>query len=143
MSGPGDVPPQILERLRPICRGLPDIYEEPAWIGVRWRIRSRTVAHVYVPDPDRFPAYAEHVTDGEMPAVMTFRVPIEDMLGVAVARFPFFQAPWGTNVAAVILGDHTDWTEIAELITDSYCEMAPKFLAARVTGTASSPPVGR
>jgi hypothetical protein len=55
MTGPGDVPAEVLDRLRPICRRLPETYEEPAWI------------------------------------------------------------------------------EIAELIADSYCEMAPKFLAAQVT----------
>jgi hypothetical protein len=132
MSGPGDVPPEILERLRQICRRLPDTYEEPAWIGVRWRIRARTVAHVYVPDPQRFPVYARHVTAGEAPTVMTFRAPVDDLLSLTVRGFPFFRAPWGHNVAAVVLGDHTDWAEIAELVTDSYCEMAPRFLAARV-----------
>ncbi|GAA0581858.1 hypothetical protein GCM10010172_78620 [Paractinoplanes ferrugineus] len=136
MSGPGDVPPEILDRLRPICRRLPEAYEEPAWIGVRWRIRARTVAHVYTPDLARNPFYAEHAIDGAAPTVMTFRVPVDDLFGLT-ADFPFFRAPWGTDVAAVILGDHTDWTEIAELITDSYCRMAPKSLAARV---AAPPP---
>lgn len=139
MSGPGDVPPEILDRLRPICRRLPDTYEEPAWIGVRWRIRKRTVAHVYTPDPERFPFYARHAIDGEAPTVMTFRVPADDLLGLTAHGFPFFRAPWGHNVAAAVLGDHTDWTEIAELITDSYCELAPKFLAAQV---ALPPPGG-
>jgi hypothetical protein len=133
MSGPGDVPPEILDRLRPIGRRLPEAYEEPAWTGVRWRIRTRTVAHVYVPDPERSSLYAEHVVDGAAPTVLTFRVPIDDLLGLTAHGFPYFRAPWGRNVAAVLLGDHTDWTEIAELITDSYCEMAPKFLVARVT----------
>jgi hypothetical protein len=137
MSTPGDVPPEILDRLRPICRRLPEAYEEPAWIGVRWRIRARTVAHVYTPDPQRFPVYAPHVRNGEPPTVLTFRVPVEDLLGLTAPGFPFFRAPWGSNVAAALLGDHTDWTEIAELITDSYCELAPKFLAARL---APSPP---
>jgi hypothetical protein len=133
MSSPGDVPPQLLDRLRPICRQLPEAYEEPAWIGVRWRIRTRTVAHVYTPDTDRFPAYARWATGGEPPVVMTFRVPVDDLLGLTASGFPFFRAQWGHNVAGVVLGDHTDWTEIAELITDSYRELAPKFLAARVT----------
>ncbi|MEU4424285.1 MmcQ/YjbR family DNA-binding protein [Actinoplanes sp. NPDC024001] len=133
MSGPGDVPSEILDRLRPICRRLPETHEEPAWIGVRWRIRARTVAHVYTPDLERSPVYARHLVDGEAPTVMTFRVPADDLLGLTAAGFPFFRAPWGTNVAAAILGDHTDWTEIAELITDSYRELAPKFLAARLT----------
>ena len=132
MSEPGDVSSEILDRLRPICRRLPDAYEKPAWIGVRWRIRARTVAHVYSPGPERFPVYARYVVDGEGPTVLTFRVPLDDLLGLTAAGFPYFRAPWGRNVAAAILGDHTDWTEIAELITDSYCEMAPKFLVARV-----------
>jgi hypothetical protein len=132
MSSPGDVPSEILDRLRPICGRLPEVFEEPAWIGIRWRIRARTVAHVYTPDPRRSPDYARYVVDGEAPTVMTFRVPIDDLLGLTAEGFPFFRASWGRNVAAVILGDHTDWTEIAELITDSYCEMAPRFLVAQV-----------
>ena len=134
MPSPGDVPPEILDQLRRICRELPEAYEEPSWIGVRWRIRARTVAHVYTPDPDSAAVYASHTVDGEAPTVMTVRVPVEDLFGLTARGFPFFRAPWGDNVLAVVLGDHTDWTEIAELVTDSYCEMAPKFLAARVIG---------
>ncbi|GAA2633359.1 hypothetical protein Adu01nite_13670 [Paractinoplanes durhamensis] len=119
--------------MRPICRELPEAYEELAWIGIRWRIRTRTIAHVYVPDLERYPVYARHMVDGETPTVMTFRVPLEDLLGLTAPGFPYFKAPWGDDVAGAVLGDHTDWTEIAELITDSYCEMAPKFLVARVT----------
>ncbi|MEU4690875.1 MmcQ/YjbR family DNA-binding protein [Actinoplanes sp. NPDC023714] len=132
MSGPGDVPPEILLRLRPICLALPEVYEEPAWIGLRWRIRKRTVAHVYVPDPSRFPVYAAHMVAGEPPAVLTFRVPLDDLDGLIASGPPFFRAPWGTNVAAAVLNDDTDWVEMAELLTDSYREMAPRFLAARV-----------
>jgi hypothetical protein len=131
MSSPGDVPPAILDRLRPICRGLPEAYEEPAWIGVRWRIRQRTFAHVYSPDPERYPVYARP-GGGNAPIVMTFRTPADELLGLTGGGFPFFRADWGHNVAAAFLGDHTDWVEIAELVTDSYCEMAPRFLVARV-----------
>jgi YjbR len=132
VSGPGDVPSEILDRLRSICRRLPETYEEPAWIGLRWRIRTRTFAHVYTPDPQRYPFYARHLGGGEAPTVMTFRVPTDDLLGLTAGGFPFFRAEWGRNVVGTVLGDHADWTEIAELITDSYCEMAPKFLVARV-----------
>jgi hypothetical protein len=52
MTDPGDVPPEILARLRPVCLGLPETYEEPAWVGIRWRIRKRTFAHVLTVDPD-------------------------------------------------------------------------------------------
>ncbi|MEV6602469.1 MmcQ/YjbR family DNA-binding protein [Actinoplanes sp. NPDC051346] len=136
MSAPGDVPPEILDRLRPICRSLPETHEEPAWIGVRWRIRNRTFAHVYTADPDRNLVYPRHMAAGDPPTLMTFRVPADDLLGLTGSGFPFFRAGWGRNVAGAFLGGHTDWTEIAELLTDSYREMAPKFLVARVT----SPP---
>ncbi len=119
--------------MRPICRGLPETYEEPAWIGVRWRIRKRTLAHVYTPDPERHLVYARHLIAGEAPTLMTFGVPADELAGLTAGGFPFFRAGWGRNVAVALLGDHIDWTEIAELITDSYCEMAPKFLVARVT----------
>ncbi|MCU7724282.1 MmcQ/YjbR family DNA-binding protein [Actinoplanes sp. KI2] len=140
MSGPGDVPPEILDQLRPICRRLPEAYEEPAWIGVRWRIRKRTFAHVCEPRPERYSAYPRHLIADEALVVMTFRVPADDLAGLTADGFPFFRAEWGHNVAGAVLGDHTDWTEIAELITDSYGEMAPKFLVARV---ADSGPGGR
>ncbi|SBT39143.1 MmcQ/YjbR family DNA-binding protein [Micromonospora auratinigra] len=137
MSGPADVPPEILDRLRPICRRLPESYEEPAWIGVRWRIRRRTFAHVYSPDPARHPVHARRTVDGGPPTLMTFRVPGDDLLGLTAEGFPYFRADWGHDVACAVLGTHTDWTEIAELVTDSYCRQAPKFLVARVT-----PPAG-
>jgi hypothetical protein len=137
MSAPGDVRPEILDRLRPICRGLPETYEEPAWIGVRWRIRTRTIAHVYLADPERNLVFPRQLATDEPPTLLTFRVPVDDLLGLTIAGFPFFRAGWGSNVAGAFLGEHTDWTEIAELLTDSYREMAPKFLAARV----SVPPI--
>ncbi|MEU6847362.1 MmcQ/YjbR family DNA-binding protein [Streptomyces sp. NPDC046716] len=133
MSSPGDVPPEILNRLRPICRQLPESYEEPAWIGVRWRIRTRTFAHVYMPDAQRSSVYAPYAAADQELVVMTFRVPVDDLLGLTAGGFPFFRADWGHNVVATVLGDHIDWTELAELITDSYRLMAPKFLAAKVT----------
>ena len=132
MSAPGDVPPEILGRLRPICAGLPETYEEPAWIGLRWRVRKRTIAHVYTADPERNLVHPRHPTTGGPPTLMTFRVPAGDLLGLTGSGFPFFRAGWGHNVAGAFLGEHTDWTEIAELLTDSYREMAPKFLAAQV-----------
>ena len=39
------VPLEIVDRLSDICLSLPT-HVEPAWVGVRWRIRKRTFAHV-------------------------------------------------------------------------------------------------
>ncbi|MEE3922138.1 MmcQ/YjbR family DNA-binding protein [Micromonospora sp. BRA006-A] len=75
MTGPGDVPPEHLDRLRPICLGLPETYEEAAWVGVRWRIRGRTFAHVLTVDPGHQAAYARAAATDEPVCVMTFRSP--------------------------------------------------------------------
>ena len=53
MSAIPDVPPAVAGRLRVICGELPEAYEEPAWIGLRWRIRRRTFLHVYTTDGRR------------------------------------------------------------------------------------------
>ena len=46
MSTAGDAPPEIEDRLGAICLALPDAYQEQAWVGTRWRVRTRTFAHV-------------------------------------------------------------------------------------------------
>ena len=132
MSEPGDVAPEILARLRPICRTLPEVTEQLAWIGLRWMIRRRTFAHVYTVDPRRHVVYARTVGTDEPVCVVTFRAPADELHALASGGYPLFRAPWGTNVIAMVLDDDTDWDEVGEFLTDSYCEQAPKKLAARV-----------
>lgn len=133
MVEPGDVAPEILARLRPICRALPEVTEQLAWIGLRWVVRRKTFAHVYTVDPKRHLVYARTVATDEPVCVLTFRAPAEEMQALASGGFPLFRAPWGTNVIAMVLDDDTDWTEVGEFLTDSYCEQAPKKLAALVS----------
>jgi len=45
---------------------------------------------------------------------------------------PYFRASWGSNVVGVVLDEDTDWEELAELLTDSYCIQAPQRLASQV-----------
>jgi hypothetical protein len=118
MTGPGDVPPEILDRLRPICLGLPEAYEEPAWVGVRWRIRKRTFAHAY------------ERPDG---TVLTFRSPGDEIGGLVSRGHPFYKPDWGTDVVGLVLDGSAGWDEVAELLTESYCVLAPKRLAALVS----------
>ena len=81
MSDIADVPPAVVGRLRVICGELPEAYEEPAWIGLRWRIRRRTFLHVYTTD-ERRSAYI----DLDDPAIlMTFRAPPGELAALAHA----------------------------------------------------------
>ena len=134
MTEPGDVPPEIVDRLRPICLGLPETYEEPAWVGLRWRIRMRTFAHVLVVDPDHERSYARVAETDEPTCVLSFRSPGDEIGGLVAGGYPFFKAPWGVDAVVMVLDDGVNWDEVAELLTDSYCTLAPKKLAAKVHG---------
>jgi hypothetical protein len=129
-----DVPPVIEDRLRAICLGLPESYEEPAWVGTRWRVRKRTIAHVRMVEPDNPTASAARfATDGPVCA-LTFRAPADEVGALTAAGLPFYRPGWGTDVVGMLLGDDTDWVEVAELLTESYRVLAPKKLVARLDG---------
>jgi hypothetical protein len=46
MSRPPRIEPagDVVARVAATALALPDAYEEDAWIGVRWRVRSKTAA---------------------------------------------------------------------------------------------------
>ena len=116
-----DDPPEVLARLRSICLGLPEAYEEPAWAGTRWRIRTRTFAHVRTVDTATGPVTWVKFRSGGRER--------DALLGVGQ---PFSRGGFGTDVISAVLDAGTDWTEIAELLTESYRLMAPRRLAAQV-----------
>jgi hypothetical protein len=127
-----DVPLPIVERLRAICLALPDAYEENAWTGVRWCIRKRTFAHVLMVDEAGPDAYARFVATEGPVAVVTFRAPGDELEAFVQAGPPYFVARWGRDVVGLELRDDTEWTELAEMLTDSFCVLAPRKLVARV-----------
>jgi hypothetical protein len=45
---------------------------------------------------------------------------------------PFFSLGWGRGVVGMVLDDDSDWQEVRELVTESYCMFAPKKLVALV-----------
>lgn len=127
-----DVEPELLDRVRAICMALPDAYEEPAWIGVRWRVRKRTFAHIVTVDDDSTSVFKEvFALEGEATAI-TFRVLGDELLALREHGHPFYYAGWGRDAMGMLLDDDTDWDEVEELLTDSFCMMAPRKLALLV-----------
>ncbi len=122
------MPPLIEDRLRAVCRRLPDAYEEPAWTGTRWRVRKRTIAHACVVEADHPNSLASAFAAEGPVCVVTFRAPGGEAGGLIASGLPFYWPGWGTNVVGMLLDDGTDWTEVAELITESYRIQAPKML---------------
>jgi hypothetical protein len=121
-------PPEVLAELRAVCLELPEAHEEEAWVGTRWRIRTRTFAHVLVVDSGWPPAYARAAgTDGPA-TVLTFRSSGAELDALRGAGHPFFAPRWRADEVGMIVGADVDWNEVAELITESYCAQAPKSL---------------
>jgi hypothetical protein len=108
----------MLQRLRAALATFPKITEERAWVGVRWQVGTASVAHVFGGEDQRFR--------------VTFRAELDEVLAFEHLGEPYFRAGWGSNVVGLLLDDTTDWDELAELLTDSYCLQAPARLAAQV-----------
>ena len=123
----------VIKRLRAICLELPEAYEEDAWVGVRWRIRQRTIGHVRMVQPDLVPqpaVYAMLPKHSEPLCVMTFRSPSPEYEALIASGYPFYRPDWGEDVVGMVFDDDTDWDEVRELLTESYCRLAPKKLIA-------------
>lgn len=132
MTAPGDVDDGLLRELRRICSALPETWEEPAWVGVRWKVRNRTFAHVLTIDGGRPAAHARAAgTDGPA-TVVTFRSEGEELDVLRQSGPPYFFGGWGRDVVGLTLDGTTEWTEVAELLTESYCFLAPRKLAEAV-----------
>jgi hypothetical protein len=127
-----DVPLDIVAELRPVCLGLPEAYEEPAWVGTRWRIRKRTFAHVLTVDSGWPPAYARAAGTNGPITVLTFRSSGQELNALRSAGHPFFGPRWRADEVGMVLDAAVDWDEVAELLTESYCVLAPKKLVELV-----------
>lgn len=117
-----DVPPALVRRVRAACANLPEAYEEPAFAGVRWRIRGATLAHL-----------ATRLHDDSPLTFVTVHAASPELEALPAMGDPFYPG-WGPGLVAVVLREDgtTDWTELKELVTDSYRLLAPKKLIAQL-----------
>ena len=113
-----DVPEVMVERLRKVLAAFPKCLEDDAWVGLRWRVGQATVAHVFGGEDQLFR--------------IILRAESDEVAAFGHLGHPYFKAGWGGNVVGMILDESTDWDEVAELLTDSYCIQAPAKLTALV-----------
>ena len=112
------VPEEWVARLHAVLGALPRCEQEAAWTGTRWRVGSATVAHVFGGEDQVFR--------------ITFRGEPDEVAAFEHLGHPYFRSGWGGNVIGMVLDEQTDWEELAELLTDSYCIQAPQHLAEQV-----------
>lgn len=118
MTNRPDVPVEMVDRIDAILTAYPKCVQEDAWTGVRWRVGQVTVAHVFGGEDQRFR--------------VTFRAEPDEVMAFQHLGEPYFNVGWSGNAVGIVLDAHTDWDELAELLTDSYCIQAPQRLAAQV-----------
>lgn len=116
-----------LERLRGVCLALPEAAEKAAWGDPTWRVRNRIFA------------MQKGNYDGGRPSVWVKAAAGEQEALVTGDPERFFAPPYvGPKgwVGLYLDGPQVDWTELAELVTDSYRLIAPKRLAAGLDSSA-------
>ena len=122
----------ILARLRKACLTLPETREEQAWVGTRWCIRKETFAHVLMIADGWPPVYSPAAGRDGPVVVLTFQSSGDELEALSNVGHPYFRPSWRPGIVGMIVDDTTDWDEVAELVTESYCLLAPKRLVTRV-----------
>ena len=126
------VPAGTLARLRSACLALPEAFEEPAWVGTRWRIRKQTFAHVLMVSNGWPPAYAKAAGVGGPICVLTFRSSLPQGDAYAFTWAPFFRPVWFPDIVGMTLDSSTDWDEVTGLVRASYRHLAPAKLSQQL-----------
>lgn len=106
-----DVPAEFVERIDAVLRAWQGVRREAAWVGTRWKVRDATVAHVFGGEDGLFR--------------LTFRGEPDEVAAFGHMGPPYFTVSWGSNVIGLLLDEHSDWDEVAELLQDSYRIQAP------------------
>jgi hypothetical protein len=86
---------------------------------VTFRVSRRVFARLFVVDPG-----------GRENVVLWIRAAPDERQALLRSGHPYF--PAGPQEVGIALDGDTDWTEVAELVTESYLMVAPKKLAAEV-----------
>ena len=120
------MPPRPLIRLRKLCLALPDAHEKETWGEATFRVRNKMFA---------MHASAASHHGGGRAAVWCKAVASNQEFMVRDAPRRFFVPPYvgPSGWVGVYLDGDVDWPELADLLRDSYCLIAPKRLVARVT----------
>jgi predicted DNA-binding protein (MmcQ/YjbR family) len=115
------IPARTLQRVRKICLTFPETSEKLAWGHPTFRVRDKIFATIGVNADDRVVTMTTKPPPGEQDALL------------AEGR-PFF-FPKYVGVRGWIgftVNSKTDWKLVAELVEDSYREIAPKRLVSQL-----------
>jgi hypothetical protein len=124
------VPPSPLTRLRKLCLTLPEAHEVEAWGEPTFRVRNKLFAMYAAPN--------NHHGAGR-PAVWCKAAPGNQALMVRAEPERYFVPPYvgPSGWVGVWLDRNPDWSEVKDLVEDSYRLVAPRKLVAVLDGRAA------
>jgi hypothetical protein len=121
-----------LARLRRLCLALPEAHEVEAWGEPTFRVRNKLFA--------MYAAANNHHGAGR-PAVWCKAAPGNQELMVRAAPHRFFVPPYvgSSGWVGIWLDRGVDWTELGELLRDSWRLTAPRRLVAEESAARGQP----
>jgi hypothetical protein len=120
MDGP-EIPEAMFDAVRQVGLGLPETTLRSDRWAHSFQIRRNVFAHLLAPEDKA----------GQPVPILVVRADPMERAALLASGHPFFDARSGDRLG-IVLADQTDWTEIAELVTESYRRVAPKKLVARL-----------
>ena len=118
------MPSEVLAQMRAICLALPEVDEIDTGAGKVYAVRRRRFANVVAMDDQR----------GNAICIVGCHADPEEREFLLHQGHPYFSARNGRDRIGIVVDDATDWTEMAELLTESYRIIAPKHLVAALDG---------
>jgi hypothetical protein len=122
-----EIPEDILDRVRALCLALPEVTVRVDL--ARNATRSTSYAY-YIRQRSFCLLVARPLRSGQVIPLLVIRAGPQEQAALLAHGRPFFPSRAGGNRVVVALGPWTDWTEIRELVTESYRLLAPKKLTA-------------
>jgi hypothetical protein len=120
--------PDLLTGLRRLCLALPEVTEGLTHGGETWFVRRRSFAKFV--DPQKHRLDERHVAFwAAAPPGARKELVAEDPERFFVPRFGGYD--W-IGMRLDVPANGPDWQEVAEILTDAYRQVAPKFLIARL-----------
>jgi hypothetical protein len=121
------MPSGPLARLRKMCLALPEAHEVEAWGEPTFRVRNKLFAMYAAPNNHH---------GGGRAAVWCKAAPGNQALMVRAEPERYFVPPYvgPSGWVGIWLDRNPDWSEVKELMRDSYRLVAPKKLAAMMEG---------
>lgn len=128
-SPPIELSEEIVDRVSEMCRALPEVT-----IRVdESRTRARSTAFSFDIRRRSFCLLvAREGATGKAVPLLVLRVDPDERDALLSIGHPFFAPRAGRDRIGVHLSGDTDWDEIAEIVTESYCRIAPKKLTGLI-----------